>query len=117
MIIGRLIPAGTGFNNHENLGISSFALDNSYEPPEEPSSRWDNALATPVPLNDDDLIFDDQTARVYAQSDSLGIAGRRKKEWFAEGDSFSDFEDDDGDDRLDSYGDDYDDEDVPEEDE
>jgi hypothetical protein len=48
----------------------------------------------------------------------LGIAGRRKKEWFAEGDSFSDFEDDDGDDRLESsYGDDYDDEDVPEEDE
>ncbi len=118
VIIGRLIPAGTGFNNHENLGISSFSLDNSYEPPEEPSSRWDNALATPVPLNDDDLIFDDQTARVYAQSDSLGIAGRRKKEWFAEGDSFSDFEDDDGDDRLESsYGDDYDDEDVPEEDE
>ena len=118
VIIGRLIPAWTGFNNHENLGISSFSLDNSYEPPEEPSSRWDNALATPVPLNDDDLIFDDQTARVYAQSDSLGIAGRRKKEWFAEGDSFSDFEDDDGDDRLESsYGDDYDDEDVVEEDE
>jgi DNA-directed RNA polymerase subunit beta' len=107
VIIGRLIPAGTGFNNHENTNSAAFSADAAYEVPEKPpltmgmgriNERWDSTLGNaPTSLHEDDLIFDDQSARVYAQNDPLRTPASKKKGWFAEGDSF-DFDDEDDDD-------------------
>ncbi|GEA28790.1 DNA-directed RNA polymerase subunit beta' [Microcystis aeruginosa NIES-4325] len=81
VIIGRLIPAGTGFNAHENrLGISD------YTPPEE-EYNYNNRgyYAAPGGIgfpprpgfgdssDDSDMILDDQTARAYAEGDVVDL--------------------------------------------
>jgi DNA-directed RNA polymerase subunit beta' len=75
VIIGRLIPAGTGFNAHENTaGISD------YTPPEEEYNYNNRTYYTPPvgfpsrpgfgdSSDDSDMILDDQTARAYAEGD------------------------------------------------
>jgi DNA-directed RNA polymerase subunit beta' len=80
VIIGRLIPAGTGFNAHENnAGVSD------YTPPEEDYAYSRTYYAPPGGLgfparpgfgdsNDDsDMILDDQTARAYAEGDVMDL--------------------------------------------
>jgi DNA-directed RNA polymerase subunit beta' len=82
VIIGRLIPAGTGFNAHENMaGVSD------YTPPEEEYNYNNNRgyYAPPGGLGfpprpgfgdsseDSDMILDDQTARAYAEGDVVDL--------------------------------------------
>jgi DNA-directed RNA polymerase subunit beta' len=82
VIIGRLIPAGTGFNSHENrLGISDYA------PPEEEYNYNNNRGYYAAPSSpsfpprpgfgdssdDSDMILDDQTARAYAEGDVVDL--------------------------------------------
>ncbi|MBR8830156.1 MAG: DNA-directed RNA polymerase subunit beta' [Chroococcopsis gigantea SAG 12.99] len=80
VIIGRLIPAGTGFNAHE--GMNSPAAD--YIPDQEESGyRYYQARDLSSRLvvgdleNDGDMILDDNTARAYAEGDTLrmGLEG------------------------------------------
>ncbi|TRV01350.1 MAG: DNA-directed RNA polymerase subunit beta' [Microcystis wesenbergii Mw_QC_B_20070930_S4] len=81
VIIGRLIPAGTGFNSHENMaGISD------YTPPEE-EYNYNNRGYYAAPgspgfpprpgfgdsSDDSDMILDDQSARAYAEGDVVDL--------------------------------------------
>nr|WP_033374203.1 DNA-directed RNA polymerase subunit beta' [Spirulina subsalsa] len=81
VIIGRLIPAGTGFHLHEDLPLSSLDFEGSGA---LPTGLWDltpdrdlsetmvypeRGLAGGRPL-DEDVVLDDQTARAYSVEDA-----------------------------------------------
>ncbi len=65
VIIGRLIPAGTGFNAYED-GVSSPILDSDYG-----NSGLYGAYEGMIG-SDEDIILDDRTARSYDLDDTLG---------------------------------------------
>ena len=89
VIIGRLIPAGTGFNAHEDIlgamtedegsdpGISNYAypreryenfdfgMENNFTQDNPSSSRSYEDLS-----KNEDVVLDDRTARAYTRSDS-----------------------------------------------
>jgi DNA-directed RNA polymerase subunit beta' len=69
VIIGRLIPAGTGFNAYDD---GSPDLDNSYD-----GSGYvtDGALYTGDEGDLDDVVLDDRTARVYEMEGSFTLTG------------------------------------------
>ncbi len=67
VIIGRLIPAGTGFNAYEDSNFSSPIMDNDYGSPGM-YGAYEGMIGT-----DEDMILDDRTARSYDLDDaSLG---------------------------------------------
>jgi DNA-directed RNA polymerase subunit beta' len=67
VIIGRLIPAGTGFNAYEDSNFSSPIMDNDYGAPGM-YGAYEGMIGT-----DEDMILDDRTARSYDLDDaSLG---------------------------------------------
>jgi DNA-directed RNA polymerase subunit beta' len=74
VIIGRLIPAGTGFNSYtENVkslhfDTSTLALDNYYI----------NAMDTEIKASLDPLIIDDNAARNYSFNDNDNLIGVRE---------------------------------------
>ncbi|MEO1094725.1 MAG: DNA-directed RNA polymerase subunit beta' [Cyanobacteria bacterium J06638_28] len=61
VIIGRLIPAGTGFNAYEETTAAEIDPSTAYE-----GELIDDALAR-------DVVLDDQTARTYEFESGLGI--------------------------------------------
>jgi DNA-directed RNA polymerase subunit beta' len=63
VIIGRLIPAGTGFNAYED-GMSSPIIDNDYGNPGM-YGAYEGMMGT-----DEDMILDDRTARSYDLDDA-----------------------------------------------
>jgi DNA-directed RNA polymerase subunit beta' len=65
VIIGRLIPAGTGFNAYEDSTLSSPILDGDYGSPGM-YGAYEGMIGT-----DEDMILDDRTARSYDLDDSL----------------------------------------------
>ncbi len=65
VIIGRLIPAGTGFNAYEDSTLSSPILDGDYGSPGM-YGAYEGMMGT-----DEDMILDDRTARSYDLDDSL----------------------------------------------
>ncbi|NJR31870.1 MAG: DNA-directed RNA polymerase subunit beta'', partial [Chamaesiphon sp. CSU_1_12] len=65
VIIGRLIPAGTGFNAYEDSNFSSPIMDNDYGSPGM-YGAYDGTLG-----NDEDMILDDRTARTYDLDDPM----------------------------------------------
>ncbi|GFE68945.1 DNA-directed RNA polymerase subunit beta' [Chroococcus sp. FPU101] len=119
VIIGRLIPAGTGYNAHEHGGVIAASEAVLNEGPEDTGNvrspyytqaaeRRDSLSNRFTDLEDDeDMVLDDQTARAISQSEVLKM------------NSFSDTrfggrvsEDDDDDEFEDDYDeDDYDDDD------
>lgn len=119
VIIGRLIPAGTGYNAHEALGAVRETDAVLSEGPEDTGNarspyytqaaeRRDSHATRFTDLEDDeDMVLDDQTARAISQSEVMKL------------NSFSDTrmisrmsDDDDEDDFEDDYDDDdYDDDD------
>ena len=80
VIIGRLIPAGTGFNAHasDDSGSGSESMDSAelydhgddltYVPP-NPSA--DFALRTEESVSYEDVVLDDFSAKLYAVEDDL----------------------------------------------
>ena len=82
VIIGRLIPAGTGFSAHEEAwGDGGDRNDDPYnrtfnEPDavivEEETADSDNPRSR-YRIPEEDVVLDDQTARAYTQRDSLDI--------------------------------------------
>ncbi len=73
VIIGRLIPAGTGFNAHE--GVSATVTPDYIQETEESGYRYGRDLSGRLLVtdleNDGDMILDDNTARAYAEGDTL----------------------------------------------
>ncbi|AFY94036.1 DNA-directed RNA polymerase subunit beta' [Chamaesiphon minutus] len=65
VIIGRLIPAGTGFNAYEDSNFSSPIMDNDYGSPGM-YGAYDGTLGS-----DEDMILDDRTARSYDLDDPM----------------------------------------------
>jgi DNA-directed RNA polymerase subunit beta' len=65
VIIGRLIPAGTGFNAYEDSTMSNPILDGDYGSPGM-YGAYEGMMGT-----DEDMILDDRTARSYDLDDSL----------------------------------------------
>ncbi len=63
VIIGRLIPAGTGFNAYEDSNFSSPIMDNDYGSPGM-YGAYDGIIGS-----DEDMILDDRTARNYDLDD------------------------------------------------
>nr|YP_010338321.1 RNA polymerase beta'' subunit [Bangia atropurpurea]UNJ18271.1 RNA polymerase beta'' subunit [Bangia atropurpurea] len=64
VIIGRLIPAGTGFNMYDSLGDIANKKDLN--------KHTDPAITTPSVRDDlDDIILDDRTARNYFSNKSI----------------------------------------------
>ncbi len=63
VIIGRLIPAGTGFNAYED-GMSSPTIDNDYGNPGV-YGAYEGMMGA-----DEDMILDDRTARSYDLDDA-----------------------------------------------
>jgi len=61
VIIGRLIPAGTGFNAYEDAGTTEIDPSVNYE-----GALIDDALAR-------DVVLDDETARNYDLDTGLGV--------------------------------------------
>lgn len=84
VIIGRLIPAGTGFNAHEDLSMgSNDGMEDtglSRSPVYGGSDRLasdDNShphISVEDLRNDEHMVLDDRIARAYAGSDSLASA-------------------------------------------
>jgi DNA-directed RNA polymerase subunit beta' len=89
VIIGRLIPAGTGFNAYEDsFGTSSYDSDESnydsaYEPSKSRNFRTleipeeeyvDESLDIYPSVDSEDVIVDDRTARIYAQQEVTEIS-------------------------------------------
>jgi DNA-directed RNA polymerase subunit beta' len=64
VIIGRLIPAGTGFNAYEDSNFSSPIMDNDYGSP-----GMYGAYEGMIGSSDEDMILDDRTARSYDLDD------------------------------------------------
>jgi DNA-directed RNA polymerase subunit beta' len=65
VIIGRLIPAGTGFNAYEDSNFSSPMADNDYGSMGM-YGVYDGSIG-----NDEDMILDDRTARSYDLDDPM----------------------------------------------
>jgi DNA-directed RNA polymerase subunit beta' len=65
VIIGRLIPAGTGFNAYEDSNFSSPIMDNDYGSPGL-YGAYEGTIG-----NDEDMILDDRTARNYDLDDPI----------------------------------------------
>ena len=65
VIIGRLIPAGTGFNAYEDSTMSNPIMDGDYGSPGM-YGAYEGMMGT-----DEDMILDDRTARNYDLDDSL----------------------------------------------
>ncbi|PSB55459.1 DNA-directed RNA polymerase subunit beta'', partial [Chamaesiphon polymorphus] len=65
VIIGRLIPAGTGFNAYEDSNFSSPIMDNDYGSPGM-YGAYDGTIGS-----DEDMILDDRTARSYDLDDPM----------------------------------------------
>jgi DNA-directed RNA polymerase subunit beta' len=65
VIIGRLIPAGTGFNAYEDSTLSNPIIDGDYGSPGM-YGAYEGMMGT-----DEDMILDDRTARSYDLDDSL----------------------------------------------
>jgi DNA-directed RNA polymerase subunit beta' len=75
VIIGRLIPAGTGFNNHEELlsmadssedtGYNRSSSYNLLETVEQPIASRKSRLKVEDLDGDDHMVLDDNIARVY----------------------------------------------------
>ncbi|WP_295615082.1 DNA-directed RNA polymerase subunit beta' [Chamaesiphon sp. GL140_3_metabinner_50] len=65
VIIGRLIPAGTGFNAYEDSNFSSPIIDNDYGSPGL-YGAYEGTIG-----NDEDMILDDRTARNYDLDDPI----------------------------------------------
>ena len=63
VIIGRLIPAGTGFNAYEDSNNNAI-LDNDYSSPNVYGSYEGGMMSS-----DEDMILDDRTARSYDLDD------------------------------------------------
>jgi DNA-directed RNA polymerase subunit beta' len=63
VIIGRLIPAGTGFNAYEDSNFSSPIMDNDYGSMGM-YGAYDGSIGS-----DEDMILDDRTARSYDLDD------------------------------------------------
>ncbi|WP_310426044.1 DNA-directed RNA polymerase subunit beta' [Chamaesiphon sp. VAR_48_metabat_135_sub] len=68
VIIGRLIPAGTGFNAYEDSNFSSPIMDNDYGSPGM-YGAYEGMIGT-----DEDMILDDRTARSY-EIDDVSLSG------------------------------------------
>jgi DNA-directed RNA polymerase subunit beta' len=74
VIIGRLIPAGTGFNSYtENVkslhfDTSTLAIDNYYL----------NTMDTEIKASLDPLVIDDNAARNYSFNDNDNLIGIRE---------------------------------------
>ena len=66
VIIGRLIPAGTGFNAYEDSTLSPIEPDYSGTPGVYGYDRADTDLDQDDPL---DVVLDDRTARAYSLED------------------------------------------------
>jgi DNA-directed RNA polymerase subunit beta' len=65
VIIGRLIPAGTGFNAYEDSNFSSPMADNDY------GSMGMYGVYDGSSGSDEDMILDDRTARSYDLDDPM----------------------------------------------
>ena len=77
VIIGRLIPAGTGFNVHEEMlmGTVDTNDDNSDNQYEKEGKRYDSEhssrlLGSTLDKVDENMILDDNIARAYTESDT-----------------------------------------------
>ena len=81
VIIGRLIPAGTGFSAHEEaLGGGDFQDDSASRNAVYESAPEDLGLDSDIPRSryrvpEEDVVLDDQTARAYTRSDSANSDG------------------------------------------
>ena len=82
VIIGRLIPAGTGFSAHEEaLGGGDFQDDSPNRNSFYESAPEDLGLDSEIPRSryrvpeEEDVVLDDQTARAYTRNDSLNSDG------------------------------------------
>ena len=73
VIIGRLIPAGTGFNAHEEaIGVlvdNDEVEHNNYSPPQGQGEEITNPLLVSDLANDDHMVLDDHIARAYAEGE------------------------------------------------
>jgi len=97
VIIGRLIPAGTGFNAYEDQSMMS-AMEPEFGGTGAPGVYYEGAgVAMDDPL---DVVLDDRTARTYSLDDQPGFTpgGRGKTEPFPpileDEDGEAEFEDD-----------------------
>ena len=82
VIIGRLIPAGTGFSAHEEaLGGGDFQDDSANRNAVYESAPEDLGLDSDIPRSryrvpeEEDVVLDDQTARAYTRNDSANSEG------------------------------------------
>ena len=73
VIIGRLIPAGTGFNAHEEaIGVlvdTDEVEHNNYSPTQGQGEEITNSLLVSDLANDDHMVLDDHIARAYAEGE------------------------------------------------
>ncbi|MBW4577816.1 MAG: DNA-directed RNA polymerase subunit beta'', partial [Aphanothece sp. CMT-3BRIN-NPC111] len=94
VIIGRLIPAGTGFNAYEDPGMLTSSADSELGVASSQSVYpfgEGAGVATDDPL---DVVLDDRTARSFSLEEQTGLAAGGR----AKGDTFSPVLDDDDDD-------------------
>nr|QUE29174.1 RNA polymerase beta'' subunit [Erythrotrichia welwitschii] len=69
VIIGRLIPAGTGFNTYySDKSVTKNSTDNSTIPHYIGGQNHDSSQAA------DDIILDDRTARIYSKNSDADIS-------------------------------------------
>ncbi|MGB3206305.1 MAG: DNA-directed RNA polymerase subunit beta'' [Crinalium sp.] len=130
VIIGRLIPAGTGFNAYEDPAMMSSSTDSDTSNVGGFYAYGDGAgIAIDDPL---DVVLDDRTARNYSLDETapgFGIVGRKDGDLEKGADSligtppafgagFSDEIDDELDDEIEDFDDDdFEDDDLEDEDE
>jgi DNA-directed RNA polymerase subunit beta' len=69
VIIGRLIPAGTGFNAYEDSNFSSPIMDNDYGSLGM-YGTYESTIGT-----DEEMILDDRTARNYGLGEDSTLSG------------------------------------------
>jgi DNA-directed RNA polymerase subunit beta' len=111
VIIGRLIPAGTGFNAYEESGSQGGAVDSDLGTGGVAGGMYSfgESVTADDPL---DVVLDDRTARNYSLDEQPGFvpSGRAKSDPFP-----AVLDDEDGDDEFDDDWEDDDDDDDDEE--
>ncbi|HEY9875742.1 MAG TPA: hypothetical protein V6D12_20090, partial [Candidatus Obscuribacterales bacterium] len=107
VIIGRLIPAGTGFNAYEESGSQGGAVDSDLGTGGVAGGMYSfgESVTADDPL---DVVLDDRTARNYSLDEQPGFvpSGRAKSDPFP-----SVLDEEDGDDEFDDDWEDDDDDD------
>nr|WP_013325241.1 DNA-directed RNA polymerase subunit beta' [Gloeothece verrucosa]ADN17203.1 DNA-directed RNA polymerase, beta'' subunit [Gloeothece verrucosa PCC 7822] len=71
VIIGRLIPAGTGFIHSEPQGLTPVEAVEDYSPRMSPYDTGSSRLLVKDLEDDGDMILDDHIARAYTEGDDL----------------------------------------------